>query len=777
MTLEIGFFFVVLASMVILFLTELIPVDVTAFAGLTVLALTGLLPADEVFSGFASPAVITMLAIFIVGAALLRTGIADTIGGRLHAVVGSREVPLIITLMLVAGVLSSFINNIAATAVLMPAVATLANRADLSPSHLFMPLSVGAILGGTTTLVGTYPNILAASILQDRHIETFDLFDFTPMGAVLLVGGTLFMATVGRRFLPERIPPRAGTEIRELAGIYQLREQLFSLRIPERSPLAGLTLLEAQVGKALGAQVAAIQRGDKQLLAPGPETVLAGGDVLLVQGDLENLRRLFRVRGANVERIGAQELPGSLQAFSAARLRVSEISPVAGLTLRTTRFRERYGVVVVGILRGDEVLSEQLADEELAIGDELLCLGGTERIESLAAGDEFETIERGLECLRPVQPDVFVIFLPESSPLVGRSVRQTRLGELAGLTVGGIIRDWTTNLDISPGEKLQAGDRLVVAGRPLRILRLLEFAEVPLETHADAAGIESEETGVVEAAITPRSRIVGETLAELEFRSRFGLQVLGIWREGELLRGHLARVPLRTGDALLLQGSWRKIRDLSRGEHDLVVLSEHVQAPRRRRKAPHAFGALVVMIAMVVTRYQPIHIAAFTAATLILLSGALTMQEAYRAIEWRAIFLVATILPVGVAMETSGAASLIARSVIHVAEMGGPYALLGMFVVLAGLLSQGFGGAPTMVLLAPVALQAAEKLSISPYPIMMGVSLAASAAFITPFSHKSSLLVMGAGGYKVMDYVAVGSILTVLLLVALVLMVPLFFAF
>jgi len=182
MTLEIGFLFAVLVVMVYSFLTEKIPIDLTAFLGLAILILTGYLTPDEGFTGFSSTAVITMLSIFIVSGSLLHTGIADMVGSRAHAVLGNREVPLIVTIMLVAGALSAFMNNIAATAVLMPAVASIARRAGLSPSRLFMPLSFGAILGGTTTLVGTPPNIVAADLLIKRGLTPFHLFDFTPLG-------------------------------------------------------------------------------------------------------------------------------------------------------------------------------------------------------------------------------------------------------------------------------------------------------------------------------------------------------------------------------------------------------------------------------------------------------------------------------------------------------------------------------------------------------------------------------------------------------------------
>jgi di/tricarboxylate transporter len=197
----------------------------------------------------------------------------------------------------------------------------------------------------------------------------------------------------------------------------------------------------------------------------------------------------------------------------------------------------------------------------------------------------------------------------------------------------------------------------------------------------------------------------------------------------------------------------------------------------RLARAPWAVGGLLLMIGLVVGGLLPIHAAAFTAASLVLLAGALTMAEAYRVIEWRAIFLVAAVLPVGTAMERTGAAALLAEGVTGVAGALGPYGLLAALVVLASLLSQGLDGAPAVVLLTPVVLQAAEELALDPMPLMMGIALAASAAFMTPFSHKANLLVMGAGGYRAIDYVRVGTPLTLVVLLLIVLLVPLLFPF
>jgi di/tricarboxylate transporter len=776
MTFEIGFLFAVLLVMVYLFLTEKLPVDLTAFLGLVVLMFAGYLSADVAFTGFSSPAVITMLSIFIVSGALQHTGLADMIGGRIHTIVGSKEVPLIIVIMVVSGVLSAFMNNIAATAVLMPAVASVAARAGLSPSRLFMPLAFGAILGGTTTLVGTPPNILAAELLKNRGLEPFGLFDFTPMGLLLLASGVIYMVTIGRKLLPNKqLTPDNGS-VRDLADVYQIEERLFSIRIPKNSKMDGQTLAEARIGSTLRVQVVAILHNGRKNLAPRAETVVHGGDVLLVEGRLNDLQELVRVRGVEVESAKVGELPRPARGVSGLRLRLTSPSPLAGKSLRDLQFRQTYGVVVVGIERKDSIIRGHLGGARLQEGDELLTLGTRKQIEDMKGRPEFEVREVGLSAVKQLQEHVFLIRVPVGSPLVGETVGSGRIGELVGLTVGGIIREGETRLAVTSDEIIRPGDRFLVAGEPAGIVGLLEMGEVDLDPDIGEATLESDEIGVVETSVAPRSSLLGKTIGEVHFRDRYRLQILAVWREGKPLRTDLAQLVLRFGDALLLQGRWARIRRLAE-DPDFVVLSGLAAAPTRRKKAPVALGGLLLMIGMVVTGFQPIHVAAFAAASLVILFGALTMQEAYRAIEWRAIFLVAAVLPVGIAMEETGAALLLANSVTSIAGPLGPYAIIGAMVLLSSLLSQGLDGAPAVVLLTPVAIQAAGDLGIATQPIMMGVALAASAAFMTPFSHKANLLVMGAGGYTAMDYVRVGTPLTIFLLVLMTLLVPRFFPF
>ena len=774
MTWEIGLLLLVLVAMAYLFLTGKLPVDLTAFLGLVVLILGGYVGPKEAFSGFASPAVITMLAIFIISAALLYTGIADIVASKVYTLVGSKEIPLIITLMFVSGTLSAFMNNIAATAVLMPAVAGIARRSGLSASRLLMPLAFGSILGGTTTMIGTPPNIVAATILSERNLEPFGLFDFTPIGVVLLATGTLFMITLGRKLLPNRQAGPGDMDTTDLTHIYRLEDRLFTIRIPRDSALDNVTLVEANLSGALGIQVVSILRTGAKNLVPRADTLLKGGDVLLVEGQLTELEDILRVGDVEVRPTTAGQLPRPIRGFTAIRAEVLETSRLVGTSPREARFRDRYDVVIVGIERGDETLREGLGSETLQIGDRIIALGARAQLHQMQSDPDFLVKNLGFTALKSIEGHLSVIRVPSGSSLVGSTVGGSRLGELVGVTVGAIIRDEVTRLAVSPDDVIEAGDGLLVACDPARVEDLVRIGDIQVDSRVDEADLESEDFGVVEVALAPRSAVVGKRLRDLEFRNRFGLQLLAVWREGRSIYTGLADLVFRFGDALLVQGPWERIRLLG-SNPDFVVLSPVGLRPRRHKKAPFALGALLLMIGLVVSGAQPIHVAAFIAASLVLLFRTVTMEEAYRAIEWRTIFLVAAVLPVGFAVERTGAALLVATTVREVAGPLGNYAVLVSLVLLASLLSQCLDGAPAVVLLAPIALETAVQLGINPYAAMMGVSLAASAAFMTPFSHKANLLVMGAGGYRAIDYARVGTPLTIVVLAILVMLVPVFF--
>ncbi len=774
MTLSIAFLFIVLAVMVWAFMTEVLPIELTAFLGLLVLIVTGYVPVGEAFDGFASPAVITMFSIFFISAALLETGVADRLGEKIHGLVGGREVPVIVLVMAVAGVLSAFMNNIAAAAVLLPAVSSLGRRAGIPPGRLFMPLSFGAILGGTTTLVGTPPNILASEVLIERGLEPFSLFDFTPIGLALLGVGILFMTTLGRRLLPRETPSKGAQETGRLTRAYRVEERLTTIRVPKGSSLVGLTLAEAKLGATLDVRVLSVERGGDKQLAPPPNFRLAAGDLMLVDGAYADLRAMLDVQGIAIE----ESDPGHLEDVSTRvrglTLRVRRGAGVAGRSLAEIRFRDRFGVLVVGIRRDGELLRQQLPRTPLSAGDEVLVLGKHERLTALTAQTEFAVVGGEVSASELLRERLFRVRVGAESPLAGEPIGKSRIGELVGLTVVGVLRDGETLVAVSAEEVLLAGDELLIAGEPTRVVDLLRLGQLEMEPVHARSELESDEVSVTEAVIAPRSSLAGRSLQDLRFRERYGVQVLAVWRESEPIHQDLPVLALRVGDALLLHGPREKIQLLT-ADPDFIVLNVPQAEPRRTHKAPAALGALALMIVLVVSGLYPVHVVAFAGAVTAVLFGALRMEDAYRSIEWRALFLVAAILPVGGAMEGSGAAQLLAGGIVTVAQNYGPYAFLAALVLLSSMLSQALDGAPTVVILAPVVILTAEQLGVSPYPLMMAVGLAASAAFMTPFSHKANLLVMSAGGYRAMDYVRVGTPLTVVVLALIVLLVPVFF--
>ncbi len=776
MTIEIAVLLVVLVVMAILFFTEKLPIELTAFLGLVVLTLGGYVTPSEAFTGFASPAVITMLSIFFVSGALLHTGVADVVGGRVHKIIGSREILLIVAIMIVAGVLSAFMNNVAAVAVLLPAVASISRKTKIAPSKLFMPLSFGAILGGTMTLVGTPPNILAGDLLRERGLEPFSLFDYTPLGAVLLGVGVVYMITVGRWMLPKRdiSGSTSTTGGEDLAKVYDLRGSMFSIRIPEGSSLVGQTLAQSRFGQTLDAQVVGIVRNDVRQLAPGGDTVLEGDDLLLVEGHPERVKELFEVHGIEIGDMTPNLLSGAWGKVGYLEMRIDKGSSLQGKTLREARFRENYGPIVIGIRRDGTVIEEDLGQETFAVGDELMALGTRAQLDASRLPDGVTATHLDPRKVADLRDHLFLLRVHAGSPLVGTRLRDSQLGELAGLTVAGIGRKEDIVMAVGPDVRIWTGDQLLVAGDPERVRTLIRLGDVQFKQDVTQAGVESDDVGMVEVTLAPRSKVEGQTLAQINFREKHGLQVLAIWRKGAPIRGNLAREKLRFGDALLVQGSWTRIRLLG-ASMDYTVLSSAAQEVRRTKKAPLAIGALAVMILMVVTGFQPIHVAAFTAATLVVLLGAITMEEAYRSVEWKAVFLVAAILPMGIALERTGAAMMASDLVTGATAPFGPYAAMAGICTMASFLSQCLDGAPAVVMMTPVVLEAAAQLDISPHTLMMGVSLAASAAFMTPFSHKANLLVMGSGGYKTMDYLKIGTPLTIILLALMVFLTPVFF--
>ncbi len=277
----------------------------------------------------------------------------------------------------------------------------------------------------------------------------------------------------------------------------------------------------------------------------------------------------------------------------------------------------------------------------------------------------------------------------------------------------------------------------------------------------------------MEVVLSPHTTLAGQSLRQIHFRAKYGLNVLAIWREGRAYHSNLRDMALRFGDAFLLYGSRDRLKVLG-SEPDFLVLTEEAQEAPKLNKAPVAALLMGVVLLPVILGWLPIYITAVMGATLMVVAGCLTMEEAYRSIEWKAVFLIAGMLPLGIAMQQTGAARLLADGVVSTVGGLGPLAVLAGLFVLTTLATQVMPNPAVAVLLAPIALNTANDLGMSPYALMMTVALAASASFLSPVSHPANVLIMGPGGYRFTDYIRVGLPLTVVVLVVTLLVLPLF---
>lgn len=580
----------ILVSAVILFITEKLRVDVVAMLVLLALVATGLVTLEQAFSGFASPAVVTVWAVFIISAALSISGVADWIAQAMLHLVGQSEKRLLVVLMGTVGVMSAFMNNIGAVAILMPAVISIGRQLKISSSRLLMPLAFAALLGGNMTLIGTPPNILAVNIMSEYGVEPFSFFDFLPTGALALAVGMIYMMLMGRFLLPDRAP--AG----DLSGQYHVRDYLVEMRIGNQSPLAGQMLADTDLGERYNLNVLYIRRPDEDPISAFHSYQLCEGDVLLLEGVPQDI-------------IGAR--------------------------------------------------------------------------------------------------------------------RQYKLENIV---------DWTA-----------------VQWHP--------------EENAD-------DFHLAEVTLAPNSRYQNKTLKEIGFRKLYDLSVLAIRHNGKDQVMRLGDVPLQLGDSLLVQGPRHHFDNLLI-DPNLMALESPKLELRRTAKAPLAIFILLAVIVCAALGLFPIAPLMLAGAMAMVVTKVISMEEAYRAIDWKAVFLIAGMLPLGIAMETSGTAQLLADQLVRWTGEWGPLVVLGCVFVMTALLTEVISNAAATVLMVPIAIDVAFGLNVNAQPFVMATVLAASTSFLTPVGHQVNVLVFGAGGYKFSDYTRLGIGLNVLMLVLVLTALPL----
>lgn len=368
---------------------------------------------------------------------------------------------------------------------------------------------------------------------------------------------------------------------------------------------------------------------------------------------------------------------------------------------------------------------------------------------------------------------LFRIRVDAGSPLVGKALAETSLSQSFGVNVLGIGRGGERPAVPVPHDRLRAGDTLLVEARPEDMARVRTDAAVEVEQHAAGDTVlETEEIGLAEVVLAPRSEMAGKSLKELEFRKRFELNVVALWRDGRPHRTWLADLPLEYGDALLVQGPRDRIRRLAEDANFISLDEPPVFRTSRARFALLATGVLIITGA---TGLVPISLAAFLAAGIVVVGGCIQSEEAFRIVDWPTVIVTGGLLPLGFALHTTGAAAVIAGAGVSLAGDHPILALAGVLVT--GLtIGQAVPSVPATILMAPVALGAAQTLGVNPVPFMITVASVTSITF-APISHPVNLMVMGPGGYRARDYIRVGAPLAALLSVTLLAVVTLVWRF
>lgn len=634
--------FVILAITIGLFISDRMRLDLVALLSLLALTITGVLSASEALAGFSSSLVIMIAGLFVVGAGLFETGVADRVGRFLSSKAGNNPTRLMLLLMLASAFLSAFMSSTGTVAVMLPVALSLARDAGISPSKLLIPLSFGSLLGGMQTLIGTPPNVAVSNELVSRGLEPFNFFSFTPVGLTMLAVGLVFMALFGQRLLPDRRPQGSSSNrldgtpsAAELGEDYALADKLFLVRVPSDSALSGKRVVDLKLRRRYNVTVVALAATSKTTAKTTAKTAAKPPAVTITTAD--------------------------------------SVSASATLPAVDTSF------------------------------------------------DHADVVER--TSLVPAESVLYV----EADPT-----------DLA---------------------RMVAEESLELLGKTFQL---------------------PDNTAVVEVLIRPRSRFTGKTVRALKFFDRYNVNVLAIKRRGKLLQGDISETSLQAGDALLVSGNNKALIRLRNERYDLVTVTESSElehaAPQAER-APWAIASMLLMLVLMTLGLTANVIAVLIGAVAMILTRCVSMEDAYRAIHWESVVLIAAILPMATALDTTGGMNLIVSNMVNQLGSAPPLVMMTALFVLTSLFSQVMSNTATTVLLAPIAFEVAQQIGVSPMTLLMTVAIAASTAFATPIASPVNTLVLNPGNYHFTDFTKVGILLQILLLLTSLIIVPIFFPF
>lgn len=369
------------------------------------------------------------------------------------------------------------------------------------------------------------------------------------------------------------------------------------------------------------------------------------------------------------------------------------------------------------------------------------------------------------------------ILIPIDSPLVGRAISETGFSVEKGFTVIDVFREGQSLRHQLKSIRLQGGDRMVLRSPVSEMLTLRELGSVAVGAQASARPsfepVQSSETVLMEGVIGPQSRLVGRRLIGLGLVRLYGVYVLAIHRRGESMASQMEELRFEVGDTVLLEGPPRGMRQIF-DEGEFNNLTQTSERPIKRDKAPVAIAAVLAVMGLAALEVLPIAGLAIMAATFVVATGCLDHQEAYKAIRWDILMLIFGMLGLGVAMEKTGAASMIVNNMALLVGGFGPLAILAALYLITSFLTEIISNNAAAILLTPIAIGLAHQIGIDPRPFVVAVMFAASASFATPIGYQTNTLVYTAGGYRFTDFLKIGLPLNLVMLVVAVLVIPVF---
>jgi di/tricarboxylate transporter len=360
---------------------------------------------------------------------------------------------------------------------------------------------------------------------------------------------------------------------------------------------------------------------------------------------------------------------------------------------------------------------------------------------------------------------------PES-PLVGKSLAGVEFGRKQELTVLEILRGGI-KLFAPTHEPVQPNDLLLVRGGARELIETKSAWKLELEPEFQLKdeALEAKDLQLAEVIVASGSRLIDRTLAEVQFHRRYHAVVLGIQGRAHTIRDKLNQVRLEFGDALLVLGPKEELARL-RGDGNFLMLNQVEEPALRRAKIPLALGIIAAVVALATFNVMPILVSSIVGCIALVVTRCLTLEDAYAAIDWKVIFLLAGILPLGLAMERSGAAQLLAQATLGLAGPFGPVVVLAVLYLLTAVLTEFMSNNATAVLMAPIAISTANALGLDAKPLLMAVCFAASTSFATPIGYQTNTMVFHPGGYRYADFMRIGIPLNLIFWVLAVYFIP-----